>query len=95
MTFEEFVAGRREVEDVSLADRYGDDAPEVPDAGFVYPTGLYISRVGPHWPEEARLAGRYHLLISNQEWIDDDLAFLERELWNGFRTELLESSPDE
>jgi len=90
MTFEEMVAGRRETDDVSLAERYGDDSPETPDAGFIYPSGLYVSRVGPHWNEEARLAGSFHLLIGNQEWIDDDLAYLERILWRCYEDELLD-----
>lgn len=90
MTFDEFVAARREVEDVSVAERHGVDRPDTPDAGIVYPTGLFISRVGAHWPEEARVAGAWHLLISNQEWIDDDLSRLERILWESFDYDLVD-----
>lgn len=90
MTFEDMVAGRRETDDVALAERHGGDDYDTPEPGFIYPTGLYIGRVGAHWSEEARVAGAFHLLIGNQEWIDDDLAHLERILWRAYEDELLE-----
>jgi hypothetical protein len=90
MTFEEFVGGRREVDDVSVADRWTGEEQTVPDAGLVYPTGLFISRVGPYWPEGTRQEGCFHLHMSNEEMVDDDLAFLERELWKAFREELVD-----
>lgn len=91
MTFEEFTANRRGVPDISVAGRFCEDPPELRDQGYVYPTGLYISQVGSHWPENARLAGNWHLAIGNQELIDYDLAFLERTLWQAFENELLDS----
>lgn len=94
MTFEEFQATRRAVGDVSVADRNCEELePDSPrDAGFVYATGLFISRVGLHWPDTSRMRGSFHLLMSNEEWIDDDLVRLERELYDAFSFELAEEN---
>lgn len=93
-SFQAFVASRRELDDVSKAGRYGevDDDGSVKDAGYEYATGLFISKVGPHWPEQARSQGSYHLLIANEEWIDDDLGALERTLFDCYRTEIEEEA---
>jgi hypothetical protein len=93
-SFQAFVASRRELDDVSKAGRYGevDDDGSVKDAGYEYATGLFISKVGDHWPAQAKSQGSYHLLIANEEWIDDDLGVLERTLFDSYRTEIEEEA---
>jgi hypothetical protein len=43
--------------------------------------GDLIGIVTRHWPIPAQLEGQYHLLIENHEYLSDDLAGLERKLW--------------
>ncbi len=56
------------------------------DAGYDQPVLLYkgdlvIGLVTTNWPGKAQLEGKYHLAISNQERISDDLSVLELQLY--------------
>ncbi len=44
--------------------------------------GLLIGVVTKYWPMPALLRGLYHLQLFNQEWVTDDLAFLEEQLYD-------------
>lgn len=86
MTLDEFRGTRRPIDDVRNAGRYSmDDSP--PNPGYEYATGLYVSTVGPDWPEVCRMEGPYHLIVSNQEWIGE-LKTLEAILYDCFAFEL-------
>ena len=82
MTFEQFQSTRTECDDLGavLSNGFWDDA-EKPAKGFIYCGNLYIEKVQDHWPAAAKSAGQYHLLIANCEWIDYELAPLERRLY--------------
>jgi hypothetical protein len=83
MTFEEFQATRRRTDDIGAAINDARWEGEPPAKGFLYlDDALYIEEVQPHWPETARKAGKWFLLIGNQERISDDLPALERELFD-------------
>lgn len=71
MTFEEFQATGRRCDDLDGNGR-----------GRRYLDILFIEEVLPNWPEAARKEGKWHLLIENCEWITDDLAALERRLYD-------------
>lgn len=87
MTFEEFQATRMPCADLGFR---LDDARwlgEPPAKGNVYLDVLYIEEVMPHWPEAARKAGKWCLLIGNDQWISDDLTALERDLYEWAKAE--------
>jgi len=83
ITFEQFQASRTRCADLGerIADAHWDDEP-VPATGNVYLACLYIADVLPHWPEAARNQGRWYLIIDRDEYITDDLALLERRLYD-------------
>jgi len=89
MTFDEFIAGRTPIADVTKAGRNSDilEPGTTPDPGFEYPSGFYISEVGSHWPAAARAQGAYHLIIGNMESIGN-LDALERILYEVFKSEI-------
>jgi hypothetical protein len=82
MTFEQFQATRRHTDDLGavLSDARWEDEPS-PASGFVYLDSLYIEDVQSHWPDTSKARGKYHLIIGRYEWISDDLALLEHELY--------------
>lgn len=73
MTFEEFQATGRDV--ANLAEALPDmaDILDGDNGGRVYAGGTFIERLGD---------GRWHLFIETIEWVDTDLANLERHLWD-------------
>jgi hypothetical protein len=81
MSIETFRASKMPVLDLgaALQDCSWDGEPRAP--GLVYCGSLYIDFVQPHWPENARREGQYHLLIGRDEWITDDLNKLETLLY--------------
>lgn len=80
MTFEQFQASRKESQDLAVdAPDYTYD-PDTKHTGFVYLGALAIENVLENWPESTRRAGKYYLILGNQEFISDDLEKLEREL---------------
>jgi hypothetical protein len=83
MTFEEFQATRRPSENLSKdlpgVYFYNDDPIS---AGFIYLNSLYIEDVHKFWPETAKREGKYYLLLERSEWISNDLADLERKLYD-------------
>jgi hypothetical protein len=87
MTFEQFQATGRAVD--NLGDHISDmrfeemqDAEEiVRTPGRLYLGCLYIENVTENWPEAAQ-RGKWYLLIERDETITDDLAGLERELYD-------------
>ena len=86
MTFEEFQATRKTVNDLRTAiDDARWDENKIAPRGNVYFDALYIEEVGTDWPEAARKEGRFYLAIENMEWISDDLPKLERELYDWAR----------
>jgi hypothetical protein len=85
VTFEQFQATRKECDDLTKVAAYGDlygelEAGKIPK-GFTYFDSLCIEIVQPWWPDEARARGKYYLILSNEEYISDDLAELERKLY--------------
>jgi hypothetical protein len=84
MTFEEFQATRRYCENIGalIVEARHDDEP-LPVKGNLYlRDSLYIEEVQPHWPENAKAEGRWHLLLGRDEWITNDLESLERKLYD-------------
>ena len=88
MSFEEFRDTRFWCDDLGtkLADAAWDDEPEKA-RGWIYLDALYIEKVLPHWPEDTRALGKWHLIINRSEWITDDLESLERILYEWALTE--------
>lgn len=78
LTFEQFQATRREVSD--LGDALGEETLSG-QPGYLYLGELHIAFVTADWPPLAQAEGRYHLQIGRDEEITDDLAALERNLW--------------
>lgn len=86
MTFEQFAAARKSVPDLSTCGE-----PSITDQmehhgstpGNIYPLGLHIIDQG-----EGAKDGRWYLIIANCEWMDDDLAKLERILFDAFESEI-------
>lgn len=74
LTFPEFQATKREVDDVgnALDFDYGDG---IIHPGFIYADSYYIEKL----TDNPR--GAFYLLIDRSDWISDDLASLERILW--------------
>jgi hypothetical protein len=85
MTFEEFQATRQWSDDLGrdIPDEcFADPAhPDRKEQGNLYLSCLYIDAVQEWWPQEARNAGKWHLLLGRDEWITDDLESLERKLY--------------
>jgi hypothetical protein len=82
MTLEEFARTRRYHDDLgTVVDDIRWEEQRVPPAGFTYEGNLYIELVQPHWPEDARRQGGWHLLLGNEEWITNDLSELEERLY--------------
>jgi hypothetical protein len=86
MTLTEFAAAKRwsdnlasEITDAQDA-RWDDDPSPAP--GWVYPGLLYIEKVQPHWPSDARARGSWFLLLERDEFISDDLPVLEQRLYD-------------
>jgi|SRR5215467_13321052 len=81
MTFEQFQSAKKWCDDLGavLADARWEDEPN--GKGWLYLDALYIEEVQPHWPEESRKEGKWHLILGRVEWITDDLAALERRLF--------------
>jgi hypothetical protein len=84
MTFEQFQATRAKCDDLSKAidDGMWDDCP-IPATGFVYhDSTLFIEDVQDWWPQETKARGRYDLTLYNRQETSDDLAALERLLYD-------------
>lgn len=80
LTFKDFQRSRRRGEDLSLCSNAQWENVSGATAGFVYLDCLCIKQ---------EPGGSYHLTLGNEEWICDELQFLERRLYdfairNGF-----------
>lgn len=82
MSFEQWLATRQEVE--SLGDHGIDD---VEGAGFLYDGGCYIEK--NDLPAESHPAGLYCLTIENVTQCDNDLAKLEKILWDDWAKDIV------
>jgi hypothetical protein len=83
MTFEEFQATKKYSDDLrrDLPDQFAhEDYPGVP-TGNIYDGTYFIDEVQDWWPEEARGAGHWHLILERSEFIERDLESLERLLY--------------
>lgn len=91
MTFEQFQSTRTAIDDVRKAGRHAleEEDGRIPDAGYEYATGLYIVKVGDHWPEMAREQGPYYLVDGNHECIGE-LADLELALYEAYDYDLVD-----
>ncbi len=67
LTFDQFVATKKEIEDVSDVKGYGEEGP-----GLVYAGSLVIENLGK---------GEYQLVLDRDSWISRDLHDLERKLY--------------
>ena len=85
LTFEAFLATRREVDDLEKALGFAVNDDGIPVAGLIYVDDLFI--------EKGNKGGLYHLQIANGGWVDTDLAALERELYAFYLDERCESTP--
>jgi hypothetical protein len=81
MTFAEFRRTRMWSEDIGAAlnDGRWDYEPQA-GKGFLYDGDCYIEQTAVNWPDMP--AGQWSLLIWRDEWISDDLAALERRLYD-------------
>lgn len=70
MTFAEFIATKRRVEDIDAAIGYA--MHDEPTPGFVY---------GTTWHIDADPSGAFVLTLANEGWMSDDLEDLERRLY--------------
>ena len=82
MTFSEFLSTRVWCNDISekIPDAKWEHEPATPK-GYVYCGLLFIEEVQQHWPTLSRNQVRWHLMIGRQEWITDNLTFVERKLY--------------
>lgn len=67
LTFDQFVATKKEIDDVSAVKGYGEEGP-----GLVYAGCLVIQNCGD---------GTYQLVLDRDSWISADLHDLERRLY--------------
>lgn len=81
MTFEQFQGTRTECKDIGAAISM-DMGREQPVSGNLYLGSFYIEATDEHWPVDLRQRGAWHLIIERDEWVSNDLAALERELFN-------------
>lgn len=72
LTLAQFQSTRKEADDVSELYGYLGNDEDSPVAGYEYAIGCSIAK---------DIKGGFHLVISNADWLDDDLAKLERILW--------------
>lgn len=89
LTLEQFTATKITHEDLrdcghAAVDAFFSDASE-PKPGLLYECGLYIQDCAADKLEQ----GRYYLQIANLEWVCDDLASLEAELYDYYTSEHL------
>jgi hypothetical protein len=82
MTFEQFQATKQWSDDLGSVIRDECFDALTPATGNVYLGCLYIERVGPHWPEDAKAEGEWYLRLNNADWITNDLTALERKLYD-------------
>lgn len=80
ITFEQFQASRESCADIGKALDIDMGILE-PVPGNLYLGSLYIEARASFWPDESKAKGAWHLLIENTETFSDDLAVLERELY--------------
>lgn len=82
LTFEAFMASRRYYDNlhVPLGDTH-DDWLTRPNPGYVYCGNLYIEKITEDWPADARAKGQWQLLLTNESYISNNLAELERRLY--------------
>ena len=78
LSFDEFVATKREMSVVDFANLIGSDEDVFSEAAtvLVYEDGYYIEI------EKDPSKGKYYLLLCNEDWLSDDLADLEAKLYN-------------
>jgi hypothetical protein len=88
MTFETFQGSRQPCADLADAIQSDNWAGETRKAkGFLYLGAFYIEEVQDWWPVEAQKQGKWHLMIGRVGWISDDLAMLERKLYEFAKSE--------
>jgi len=87
MTFEQFQATRQWSDDLAAAISSENWETDGTPKGNLYLDGLYIDHVEPHWSEDARKQGEWHLLLDRGEWISNDLAALEQRLYKWAKSE--------
>lgn len=81
MTFEQFLATKTSCDDIGEAIS-ADMGVTDPVTGNLYLGCLYIEARQDWWPEDARKAGAWYLMLENTQFISDDLEMLERKLFD-------------
>lgn len=82
MTFEQFQSTRQWSTDLATAIGSENWETNGTPKGNLYLGCLYIDHVESHWPQIARDAGEWHLLLGRNEWITNNLVTLERRLYD-------------
>ena len=83
-TFADFIASKRETADLHELAHFDECAIDpTPAPGLIYLDSYYIATVAPDWTDAMRSEGAYYLAISNEEYMSNDLAELERILFDG------------
>jgi hypothetical protein len=82
MTFEEFLATKKWSDHLSKDIDFWQYDGEPIAKGNIYLGQLFIERVGEHWPEPARRAGTWHLMLGRDEYITVNLEELEHRLFD-------------
>jgi hypothetical protein len=82
MTFEQFQATREHHDDLRrIPAVFSQIDGEMAAPGNTYLGSFFINELTAEWPPEVARRGKWHLLIERDEWISDDLALLERKLF--------------
>lgn len=80
LTFEDFQGSRKYCDDIAAVLSADMGTKSVP--GMLYLGVLYIEMRPPQGWTNASVTGRYQLVLHNTDWISDDLASLEKRLYD-------------
>lgn len=84
--FQRFLASRKWCEDLTKIDQDMFEAHDYKPCGYSYLDSLYIEQVNDHWPQTARDAGQWYLILTRDEYIENDIEKLERTLFDWANT---------
>lgn len=82
MTLEQFVATGRDCDDLGAAIESPELWEDYTAVGRLYLDSFFIEKIPAVWPSKPEVAGKWYLIIERDEWISDDLAELEKHLYD-------------